>query len=308
MSTVYHPGELAVQRLAGVPAQAARVGGRIRSAMPAAAMDFLQRQRLAVLSSVAPDGKVWASLLTGPQGFMRAVDERTARVEASRPFGGDPLFDNLKHQSDLGMLAIEFSTRRRMRLNGKAEVREGLTIYIRSEQVYSNCPRYIREREVATPVSTEAEKPSARRLSRLTDGQRRLIAQADTFFVATFHPEGGADASHRGGDPGFVRFLDDETILWPDYPGNSMFNTLGNIHAHPPAGLLLINFDEGHTLQIAGRARVVWDVRRASEFEGAERLVEFRVAEVIETLNATVLRWRSAGTPRLNSTGPGCAA
>lgn len=85
---------------------------------------------------------------------------------------------------------------------------------------------------------------------------------------------------------GFVRADRDGTISWPDYQGNSMFNTLGNLYAHPPAGLLFVNFEEGHTLQISGSARIIWD---------ASRLVQFRVAEVIETRNATPLRWQQTG-------------
>ncbi len=87
-----------------------------------------------------------------------------------------------------------------------------------------------------------------------------------------------------------------------------MFNTLGNIHAYPHAGLLFINFEEGYALQVAGWARVIWDARRAAEFEGAERVVEFSVEEVVETMNATGLRWPSSARPGPRSSGTGCAA
>ncbi|HKQ53253.1 MAG TPA: pyridoxamine 5'-phosphate oxidase family protein, partial [Pyrinomonadaceae bacterium] len=248
MTGVYHPGELAVQRRVGVPVEAARVGGIIRREMPQAAMAFLREQQLAVLGSRDTDGQVWATLLTGPPGFMRAVDERTLRVETFHSAGSDLLLDNLKQQREVGILAIEFHTRRRMRLNGRAVVTDAGVIHVRSEQVYSNCPKYIHEREVVAVGQTVVDAPAVRRLPRLTDEHRRLISASDTFFIATFHAEGGADASHRGGDPGFVRADADGTILWPDYQGNSMFNTLGNLYAHPPAGLLFVNFDEGHTL------------------------------------------------------------
>jgi len=102
----------------------------------------------------------------------------------------------------------------------------------------------------------------------------------------------GADASHRGGLPGFVRVEGDRRLEWPDYPGNAMFNTLGNLAADPRAGLLFVDFEQGHTLQISGRARVVWDERRAAEFAGAERVVEFDVEEVVERRGALPLRWR----------------
>jgi uncharacterized protein len=308
MTRVYHSGELAVQRLAGVAAQAARVGGIIRSAMPPVAIDFLERQQLAVIGSIDPHGRVWASLLTGPQGFMRADDDETVNIETHVLTRDDPLFDNLRHSPEVGIIAIEFASRRRMRLNGHAELRDDGAIRVQTKQVYSNCPRFIHAREIAAPRPVALKEPSVRRHTKLTEAQRRLITQADTFFIASFHPEGGADASHRGGEAGFLKFADGGTIFWPDYSGNYMFNTLGNIHDFPAAGLLFINFEEGHTLQLAGSAHVIWDLRRAQEFEGEERFVEFRVAEVIETLNATTLRWRSTESSPSDVSGPGCAA
>ncbi|MGB8503905.1 pyridoxamine 5'-phosphate oxidase family protein [Mycobacterium sp.] len=67
------------------------------------------------------------------------------------------------------------------------------------------------------------------------------------------------DASHRGGPPGFVR-MDGETLWWPDYPGNNMFNRFGNLAADPTAALLFIDFRTGHTLHLSGAATVQWDI------------------------------------------------
>ena len=71
--------------------------------------------------------------------------------------------------------------------------------------------------------------------SSFRQSQRAWVAAADTFFIASAAPGGGADASHRGGNPGFVRVRDAATLEWPDYSGNTMFNTLGNITADTPA-------------------------------------------------------------------------
>jgi predicted pyridoxine 5'-phosphate oxidase superfamily flavin-nucleotide-binding protein len=60
-----------------------------------------------------------------------------------------------------------------------------------------------------------------------------LIRRADTFFAATAHASRGTDASHRRGNPGFAKVLDETTLRIPDYPGNSMFNTLGNLAVDP---------------------------------------------------------------------------
>ncbi len=154
-------------------------------------------------------------------------------------------------------------------------------------------------REPEAVGGSPAEQPgTARRAGTLTDAQRRLISSSDTFFIASAHPEGGADASHRGGLPGFVRFLDENTLAFPDYSGNNMFNTLGNIAANPKTGLLFVDFERGDTLQLSGEARVLWDPARATEFAGARRVVEFRVGEVVE--NAVPLRWRFAAYSPFN--------
>lgn len=297
MVSKYHAGEIEVQARAGVREMAARVSDVIRPEIPPGARDFLEDQRMVVLGSTGAAGRVWASLLTGEPGFLRVLDERTLLIDA-RPVPGDPLGEFSKPGVDVGLISIDLSTRRRMRLNGKAERRpEG--IYVYAEQVYGNCPKYIQLRDPeAAGGSISAEPGTARRAGTLTDGQRRLISSSDTFFIASAHPEGGADASHRGGLPGFVRFLDEDTLAFPDYSGNNMFNTLGNIAANPRTGLLFVDFERGDTLQLSGEARVTWDPARAAEFAGARRVVEFRVGEVVE--NTAPLRWRFAAYSPFN--------
>jgi hypothetical protein len=82
-----------------------------------------------------------------------------------------------------------------------------------------------------------------------------LISHADTFVLGTTHPERGNDASHRGGPAGFVRLVGD-ALEWPDYPGNNMFTSLGNLAADPMAALAFLDFDRGRTLHLSGRARL----------------------------------------------------
>ncbi len=210
------------------------------------------------------------------------------RINA-RPAAGDPLGDNLAANDAVGLIAIEFATRRRMRLNGKAEVGKDGAITIHAQQVYSNCPKYIQARRWRERPPAADSTPMVRRQSVLSQDQQRWIRESDTFFIASHHPESGADASHRGGYPGFVHVLNDHLLVWPDYAGNTMFQTLGNISVNPQAGLLFVDFERGGTLQLTGRARILWDEERAAEFAGAERLVEFDVDEVIEIAGRT--RW-----------------
>ena len=302
MGTPFHPGELEVQARAGVRAMAARIGTGIHPTIPAAARDFLADQPFAVVGSVAADDRVWASLLIGAPGFMRATDERTMRLDAA-PAPGDPLGDNLRTNPEVGMLVIEPASRRRMRLNGTAMVRPdgGLEVFMR--QVYANCPKYIQARAIGDGSEAAGRlggTAGMRHGVALTADQRAWIAGADTFFIASAHPEGGADASHRGGNPGFVRAVGPGRIVVPDYAGNSMFNTLGNIAANPRAGLLFLDFDGDRTLQISGQARIIWDEQRAAAVVGAERLVEIEVERTLERAGGSPLHWHFINYSRFN--------
>jgi predicted pyridoxine 5'-phosphate oxidase superfamily flavin-nucleotide-binding protein len=300
MSVEYHPGEIEVQERAGVRPMAERVGNSIHPYIPPATRGFLDEPLIVVVGFADPDGRVWASLLTGERGFVRALDERTVRIDAT-PLPDDPLAEVLPEaNTEVGMIAIDLATRRRLRLNGEAARRTD-GIYVRVRQVYANCHKYIQIREPQTGVSEPGlQDGHTVRSHELTGEQRRLISEADTFFIASAHPEGETDASHRGGNPGFVRFLNENTLEFPDYSGNTMFNTLGNIAVNPNAGLLFLDFERGGTLQLTGEARIVWDVKRAASFARAERVVEFRVEEAIETRGIVPLRWRFEGYSPFN--------
>lgn len=282
----YHEGELAVQERAGVADMARRIGRGIRAEIPPAAAAFLSEQRFAVLGWREGDGdddRVWASPLLGEPGFLTAGSPHAIAVRAAL-VPGDPLAARARVPAEAGLIAIDFASRRRMRLNGAAAGDRPGWFEIRARQVYANCPKYIQARELLPPDG-DATRPGAPALSSsLTPAQAALVARADTFFIASQHSEGGADASHRGGAPGFVRVADGGRALsWPDYPGNAMFQTLGNIAVDGRAGLLFIDFDSGSTLQLSGTARIAWL---------AERRVELRIERAIEIPAALPLRWR----------------
>jgi predicted pyridoxine 5'-phosphate oxidase superfamily flavin-nucleotide-binding protein len=187
------------------------------------AADFLRRQQLVVIGAATPDGAMWAGALTGPPGFVAAPDEQTV-VARRTPVPGDPLADVFATEHDIGMLAIEPASRRRMRVNGRARQVDELLV-VRTEQVYANCPKYIQARDVEAHVAIDPG--DAVQSDRLSPGQQAWIGAADTFFVATHAPGLGADASHRGGGPGFVTVTGERNLSWPDYLGNSMYMTRG---------------------------------------------------------------------------------
>ena len=247
MASRYHRGEIEVQDRACVREMAARISDVKPPEIPLYTRDLLEDQWMVVVGSTGADGRVWASLLTGEPGFLRVIDERTPRIDAC-PVPGDQLDENSKPGMNVGLISIDLSFRRRVRLNGKAERRaEGLYVY--TEQVYGNCPKYNQAREPETAGgSISIELGSARRAGTLTGEQRRLISLSETSFIASAYPDCGADASYRGGLPGFVRFLDEDTLAFPDYSGNNMFNAMGNIAANPKTG-------RSFTLRPVSRAR-----------------------------------------------------
>ncbi|WP_237721067.1 pyridoxamine 5'-phosphate oxidase family protein [Mycolicibacterium phlei] len=98
------------------------------------------------------------------------------------------------------------------------------------------------------------------------------MAAADTLFLGTAHPTRGADASHRGGPPGFID-VTANTLSWPDYPGNNMFNSLGNLAVDPAAAVLVVDFTTGTTVQVSGTGAIEWS--------GTDRRVALTVEAVV---------------------------
>jgi predicted pyridoxine 5'-phosphate oxidase superfamily flavin-nucleotide-binding protein len=293
----FHPGEVAVQEQAGVRRAANEVGESIVNFIPPPAGDFLAQRSMAVAASVAPTGAVWASVIAGPPGFMQVSDPHSLTVNVL-PRGGDPMIENLAREAHVALIIPEFSTARRVRVNGIGWIAEG-AIHVRVAQAYANCRRYIQKRRLLG-MRTWAHGAQTQRSSIIAPEHREIISKADTFFIASDHPEAGADISHKGGNPGFVQVLSDRRITFPDYNGNSMFNTLGNLNVNPAAGLLFIDFDSGRTLQLTGRATINWSQQRASSVKGAERMVDFELEQLINHPQGFALHSELAGYSPFN--------
>lgn len=284
----YHAGELAVQRRMGQSDSAIRVGRIISSEIPEVAAAFLAAQPMVFVSARDDEGRMWASQITGSPGFTHATNARTIAIDGV-PVHGDPLAEPLRSERKVGMIALQPQRRRRMRVNGTA-VPSGEGLAITTDQVYSNCPKYIARRDVSGIGPEMAGEP--RRGAYLNDAQQRAVAMTDTFIIGTAEREGNADASHRGGNPGFLQVLSPNLLRWPDYLGNSMFMTLGNLYLDPRCGLLIQNWHTGSTVQLTGTAHLNWD--EATFAPGAQCSVDFTIDEVVETANSSPLRWGAA--------------
>jgi predicted pyridoxine 5'-phosphate oxidase superfamily flavin-nucleotide-binding protein len=296
----FHAGEQALQARAGVQAQMAQIGPRVmRDHMPDQHREFFGLLPFVLVGSVDDHGQPWASVLTGAPGFMDSPAPTQLRIRA-QALPHDPLNTTLHEGARLGLLGIQPHTRRRNRMNGTAHLRDdGLLVEV--GQSFGNCPKYIQAREpLWSPGAPGGEV--AHQGPGLDEASRELIRAADTFFIATAHPDAaaaageprhGVDVSHRGGAPGFVK-VEGQRLTVPDFVGNQFFNTLGNIAVHPLAGLLFMDFERGDLLYLAARASVVWDGAELVAFEGAQRLLRLDVTQALRVRGGLPLRWGPA--------------
>jgi hypothetical protein len=258
----WHPGELAVQSRAGVTEKMAGLGPRlIRDFMPDPHRDFFTRLPMIIVGGEDGAGYLWAAPLFGEPGFIRAPAPQllTITLSASCPH---PLFSHLRVNSQVGLLGIEFESRRRNRVNGIIVEQTRDQIAIAVQQSFGNCPKYIQRRQRL--ANTQHEKISTEVFSRWNSSLRKFITNADTCFIASAYPGGhgqnnrGVDVSHRGGNPGFIRFDEQQRMLIPDYAGNNFFNTIGNLVVDSRAGLLFLDFSEGHAISLTATAEILW--------------------------------------------------
>ena len=291
----YHDGELSVQKRVGEAERARHTGRAISDSIVKGALTFIDQQPMAVVGSVDDAENIWASVLVGDPGFLRALDERIVEVDLTQIAHNpqDPFWTNIEHNSQVGMLIIEFGTRRRLRVNGRITRTAEERLRLDVAESYPNCPKYIQRRHITShKVDGASGASEARQGGSLTPEQEALIRAADTFFVASAHADRGVDASHRGGNPGFIKVLSERRIRVPDYVGNSMFQTLGNFTVNPRAGLVFLDFNHSRTLQLIGRPEIRWDLDDpTNETGGTTRYWEFEIERWVETTLPHELQW-----------------
>jgi predicted pyridoxine 5'-phosphate oxidase superfamily flavin-nucleotide-binding protein len=114
----------------------------------------------------------------------------------------------------------------------------------------------------------------------ITDGDRHFMEDADMFFLATCDDQGRPNCSYKAGEPGFVRVVDEHTIAFPNYDGNGMYVSMGNVLANPNVGLLFIDFEHQHRMRLNGEASIDENDPLMSEYPEAQFIVRVRAREV----------------------------
>lgn len=147
-------------------------------------------------------------------------------------------------------------------------------------------------RRLADRIEEIAVKPE------VDDMARAFIESRDMFFLSSIDHQGRPTVSYKGGEPGFVRVLDANTIAFPSYDGNGMYLSLGNIAGNPEIGCLFIDFERPFRLRLQGRAEIVREGAMLGLFKEAEAVVKVAVSDVWMNCPRYVHRYQKVQTSR----------
>ena len=142
----------------------------------------------------------------------------------------------------------------------------------------------------------------------ISEGDRAFIEARDMFFLATCDEDGMPTCSYKGGDPGFVRVVDERTVAFPNYDGNGMYLSMGNILRQPEVGMLFIDFERPSRVRLDGTASIDFDDPLQEQWAESQFVVRVRARQVYPNcpryIHHYTLVERSKFVPREKATTP----
>lgn len=172
--------------------------------------------------------------------------------------------------------------------------------------MYHDGSRRLQDRFDARRIADRLEQVTVH--TTFTEDDRAFIEQCPMFFLATADSDGRPDCSYKGGAPGFVRVADERTLAFPNYDGNGMYKSLGNLLINPHIGMLFIDFERGKRIRVNGIARIADDDPLLNEYAGAELIVRVRAERIFPNCPRYIHKMQmvehSAYTPRQGHTPP----
>lgn len=284
----FHSGEISIQERLGITEQVAKYSQEfIREAMPDKHRQFFNELPFVIIGLTDHEGFPWSIPMFGSEGFVQSPNETTLKLN-----GIPSLLNTLNITcltgKKIGLLGIQFSTRRRNRINGVIDSIDNESLSILVEQSFGNCPKYIRKRELnfRTDLHVIQSTKKEQLISGIDANSISLIERADTFFIASrtkyFDDDkrNGIDSSHRGGNPGFVTVINHK-LQFPDYSGNGFFNTLGNIESDSRVGLFFPDFLTGGAVFISGLACILWNENDRKDDGNCQRIIEVKIEKSV---------------------------
>jgi len=140
-----------------------------------------------------------------------------------------------------------------------------------SDQVFHPGERALQERFDSTRLADKIAEATVH--STFTSRDVEFIQRMDMFFLATSDAQGNLDCSYKGGDPGFVRIVDEQTLAFPMYDGNGMFMSAGNLTQHPAVGMLFIDFENQWRMRVNGAASIDFEDPLLAHYPEAQFIV-----------------------------------
>ena len=308
----FHEGEMAFQERAGSQQFVMSYAPQfLRPSLTGSMKEFYTEVPFVAAAARDASGMMWCTLLENTREnvpFLEATADDILQIDrAALPVQGDALeFAFTEGEVDLGLLGLKFETASRNRVNGRVitNSKDPSHLEMVVDLAFGNCPQYIKPRHNWTWVQpappTTDTCTNITRSDHLSTEQIQWIETAETFFTATgyrgkgFDNRFGNDAAHRGGPPGFVVVqqsqLQEQTILWTEYPGNNHFNSFGNLIMDSRIGLCFPNFANGGLLQVSGTAII-----EMGELQKGGRRVVVTVRAVNELPpGALPIRWEQS--------------
>ncbi|KAH7397301.1 hypothetical protein BKA66DRAFT_509049 [Pyrenochaeta sp. MPI-SDFR-AT-0127] len=299
MAMPWNEGEERMQRLLHVPEQ----DNPTSTMLTPQASFMLQRGPLLALGTLDSQSRPWTTLWGGTPGFSEPLGGGFIGTRTLVDGKNDPvvqaLVGNAKHGEMLQLtdggkmlagLAIDLVSRKRVKIAGRmvagtvrgVEV-EGRTdtaqdqiqLITKIDQSLGNCPKYLNQYEIR-PASVQSKAISQG--TSLSEESKALIAKSDMFFLTT-STEIDQDVNHRGGPPGFVRIVSSDQVVYPEYSGNRLYQSLGNLQINPKIGITFPDYENGNVLYITGTADILVGADAAYMLPGSNLAVKIKIDE-----------------------------
>ncbi|PYI14250.1 putative oxidoreductase [Aspergillus violaceofuscus CBS 115571] len=245
---------------------------------------LLPRAPLLAIGTIDSEGRPWTSIWGGEKGFARSTSQTTVELTTPVDRRHDPvaeillgppegdLADSTRGGKLMSGLVFDLENRKRVKLHGRtiAGSLESLSAVSGLDQVgfahltlhidasLGNCPKYMNKKQIIPAL------PNPKLVSnspQLTPTAVDLLNRADCLFVSSSHGTIDMDTNIRGGPPGFVRLVSNEprgvVFAYPEYSGNRLYQTLGNLQTNPRSGYVFPDFETGNALYVTGEARIL---------------------------------------------------
>jgi NAD(P)H-flavin reductase len=273
----WHPGEVAVHKLLNVPANGGKPNSR---GMPPSYGYRIAASPLVAFGACDDQGRPWTTILGGERGFSRPIQQGFLGAKSLVDRKHDPVVEALlgpapaegellQREVPLSALSVDLQNRDRVKIagrliagviNGKGAAEAGvgeMEMAVLVKETLGNCPKYMNKKVIRahlpSPVLVSDTLPLPREALELID-------KADMFFLTTGHGE-AMDTNHRGGPPGFVRVAknaEGEVLLvYPEYSGNRLYESLGNLYVNPKIGIAIPDFDTSDVLYLTGTTEII---------------------------------------------------